>query len=111
MARLFADENVPEPVAQELARLGHDVLTVRAAGYADQAWPDIDVLASATRERRAVVTLNRKDFLRLHGKTTEHGGIVVCTFDLDFARQAHRIDAALRNVGAQIGMLLRVNRP
>lgn len=47
MARLFADENLPEPVVVELTRLGHDVLTVRAAGYAEQAWPDPEVLAFA----------------------------------------------------------------
>jgi predicted nuclease of predicted toxin-antitoxin system len=69
VARLFADENLPEPVVVELTRMGHDVLTVRAAGYAEQKWPDPEVLAFATREGRAVVTLNRKDFLRLHRET------------------------------------------
>lgn len=111
MARLLADENLPGPVAEELARLGHDVLTVRAAGYAEQSWPDQEVLAFAVREGRAVVTLNRKDFLRLHRETPRHAGIVVCTFDLDFFRQARRIDRVLRELGDLTGKILRVNRP
>lgn len=111
MARLFADENLPEPVVVELTRLGHDVLTVRAAGYADQSWPDAEVLAFAARDGRAVVTLNRKDFLHLHREIPRHAGIVVCTFDFDFSRQARRIDEALRDLGDPIGKVLRVNRP
>ena len=111
MARLFADENLAEPVVVELVRLGHDVLTVRAAGHADRSWPDPEVLAFAAREGRAVVTLNRKDFLRLHREVPRHAGIVVCTFDLDFARQAHRIDEALRDLGDPLGKVLRVNKP
>jgi predicted nuclease of predicted toxin-antitoxin system len=111
VARLLADENLPEPVVEELTRLGHDVLTVRAAGYADQSWPDPQVLAFAARDGRAVVTLNRKDFLRLHRDAPRHAGIVVCTFDLDFARQARRIDEALRDLGDPLGKVLRVNRP
>jgi hypothetical protein len=111
VARLFADENLPEPVVVELTRLGHDVLTVRAAGYAEQAWPDPEVLAFATRAGRAVVTLNRKDFLRLHREVPQHAGIVVCTFDIDFARQARRIHEALQNLGDPVRQVLRVNRP
>jgi hypothetical protein len=57
------------------------------------------------------VTLNRKDFLRLHREVPVHAGIVVCTFDLDFARQARRIDEALRDFGDPRGKVLRVNRP
>jgi hypothetical protein len=33
-------------------------------------------------------------FLRLH-RETPLDGVVVCTFDIDFARQARRIDEAL----------------
>jgi hypothetical protein len=40
MARLYADENFPQPVAVELRRLGHDVLTSYEAGHAGQAMPD-----------------------------------------------------------------------
>jgi len=36
VARLYANENFPFPVVQELRRLGHDVLTVMADGRAFQ---------------------------------------------------------------------------
>ena len=91
--------------------LGHDVLTVRGAGYAGLAWPDPDVLAFAVRSRRVLVSLNRKDFLRLHREAPAHAGMILCTFDIDFVQQARRIDEALRAAGDPAGQLLRVNRP
>ena len=54
MARFYANENVPEPVVAELRRLGHDVLTMLQSGHAGQALPDVDVLAFATADDRAV---------------------------------------------------------
>jgi len=40
MARLYANENFPLPVVEELRRLGHDVLTMREAGQASESMPD-----------------------------------------------------------------------
>ncbi len=80
MARLFADENFPEPGVDYLRRLGHDVFTVSDAGRSGEAWPD-------------------------------HAGLVVCTFDIDFAAQAGRISDAIAEVGDCAGKVLRVNRP
>lgn len=111
MARLYSDENFPLPVVYELRRLGHDVLTAQEAGQALQAIPDEDVLAHARTEHRIVVTLNRKHFVRLHAAVPRHPGIVVCTYDPDFPRQAHRIHAALESELDLSGKLLRVNRP
>jgi predicted nuclease of predicted toxin-antitoxin system len=85
MARLFANEDLPEPVVLELQRLGHDALTMRDSGQTGRAVPDTEVLDFATAQGRAVVTMNRRHFVRLHHDRPEHGGIVVCTFDLDFA--------------------------
>lgn len=48
MARLYANENFPRQVAEELRNLGHDVLTVQETGKADQSLPDQEVLAFAT---------------------------------------------------------------
>jgi predicted nuclease of predicted toxin-antitoxin system len=64
--RLYADEQYPYPVVKCLRELGHDVLTVRGAGKANQRIPDDEVLAFATENERAVVTQNRKDFIQLH---------------------------------------------
>jgi predicted nuclease of predicted toxin-antitoxin system len=110
MARLFADENFPFPVVQALREKGHDVRTLQESGQGGMAVRDEDVLRTATAEGRAVLTLNRKDFLRLHRATPDHAGIVVCTFDPDFDRQASRIDAALAGVDPR-GQVVRVNRP
>src|SRR5688572_33358952 len=105
MARLYANENFPLPVVLELRRLGHDVLTIQETGRAGQATPDEAVLDFATAEGRAVLTLNRKHFIRLHHAKPDHGGIVACTFDVDFGGQAARIDAEL--TGDLRGRLIR----
>ena len=111
MARLYANENFPLPVVEELRRLGHDVLTTQEAGKADQEVPDDKVLAFACAEVRAVLTLNRRDFIRLHNKQPNHSGIIVCTFDPDFVRQASRIHTTLETQAELAGQLIRVNRP
>jgi hypothetical protein len=111
MARLYTNENFPYPVAEELRLLGHDVLTVQEAGNAGQAIPDPAVLAFAVSQNRALVTLNRKHFLRLHEDNPRHPGIVLCTFDPDFARQALRIHGALDEHADLTGRIVRVNRP
>ena len=51
MARLYANENLPEPVVVELRRLGHDVVTMRESGHAGRAVPDTEVLEFATMNR------------------------------------------------------------
>ena len=79
MARLYANENFPLPVVTELRRLGHEVLTIVETGQSGHAVPDEQVLAFAIAERRAVLTLNRRHFVRLHSIHPEHAGIVVCT--------------------------------
>ncbi|HVS00606.1 MAG TPA: DUF5615 family PIN-like protein [Thermoanaerobaculia bacterium] len=111
MARLYTNENFPRPVAEELRLLGHDVLTVQEAGYSEQAVPDTQVLDFAKSQERAVITLNRKHFLRLHQERPDHSGIIVCTFDPDFSGQAHRIHEALKGEERLAGKLFRVNRP
>jgi hypothetical protein len=111
MARLYTNENFPLPVAEELRRLGHDVLTVQEAGNGGQAIPDESVLAFAFGQGRALVTINRKHFIRLHRSNPGHAGIIVCTLDLDFIRQAYRIHSALKEQDRLEGQILRVYRP
>ena len=110
MARLFADENFPLPVVLALRQLGHDVWTIQEAGKANQSIEDEDVVALAHDEGRAVLTINRKHFVRLHNAGLEHAGIIVCTFDPDFQRQASRIHGAVESQELA-GQLIRVNRP
>jgi Domain of unknown function (DUF5615) len=111
MARCYANENFPLPAVEVLRRLGHDVLTTADSGRAGQAIPDADVLAFAVEDDRIVVTLNRRHFIRLHHTTPAHAGMVVCTFDPDFAALAQRIHTALEAQPQMTGQLVRVNRP
>ena len=110
MARLYSNENFPQQAVSELRRLGHDVLTVLEAGRANQVIPDEAVLAFAVDEQRAVLTLNRKHFIRLHQLSANHAGIIVCTFDADFIGQARRIDSAIKSLDGLQGQLLKINR-
>ena len=111
MAQLYSNENFPLPAVVELRRLGHDVLMVLEAGKEEQAIQDDEVLAFATEQGRAVLTINRKHFIALHRSEPNHAGIIVCTFDADFIRQAERIDAAFKGYPDINGQLIRVNRP
>ena len=111
MARLYANGNFPQPVVEELRRLGHDVLTTHDAGRSGKAVPDSEVLRFAASEGRAVVTINRRDFIRLHQQDSRHAGIIVCSEDADFTGQAQRIHDVLTNNPQLAGRLVRVNRP
>ena len=111
MARLYANENFPLPVVEELRRLGHDVLTIQETGQAGQALSDEGVLASAGTQGRMLLTFNRKHFIRLHQQQHDHCGIIACTVDADFIGLAHRIHQALETQRQVSRPLLRVNRP
>ncbi|KAF0170126.1 MAG: hypothetical protein FD161_4772 [Limisphaerales bacterium] len=111
MARLFADENFPQPVIVALRSLGHDVLTIGEIGRANQGWPDDEVLAYATSHHRILLTVNRLHFLRLHQRTPAHSGIVACTEDVDFTGLARRIHDALATVPSVTGQFLRIYKP
>ena len=105
---LYADENFPLRVIEELRHLGVDVLTAFEDGRANQSITD-PVLARATELRRAILTMNRLDFKRLHFQVPEHAGIVICTEDPDRVGQAKRIAEAI--TGDLERKLIRVYRP
>ena len=111
MARIYADEQYPLPVVKILRNFGHDVLTVQEAGKANQKIPDEEVLAFAISTNRAILTLNRPDFIRLHRLSSDHNGIIVCTSAQNWQRLAARINEAISNLETLRGMLIRVNRP
>jgi predicted nuclease of predicted toxin-antitoxin system len=77
--RLLLDEHLSPAIAEQLRARGHDVVTVAEAGLAGAT--DERVLAWATRERRAVVTNNIRDFRSLHADALKtrstHCGIVL----------------------------------
>jgi hypothetical protein len=111
MARLYSNENFPLPVVEELRQLGHDVLTIQETGKSEQSLSDEVVLSYAIEKRRALLTLNRKHFIRLHKNQPDHAGIIVCSFDPDFISQARRIHEEIGSKGQLSGELIRVNRP
>ena len=113
MAAIYANENFPRRVVHELRQLGHDVLTSQEAGRANQMVPDDEVLKFASGQQRAVLTLNRLDFFRLHRSTHGgHSGIIACTRDDENpAAFARRIHAAITATASLTGQLIRVVRP
>lgn len=111
MACLHSDENFDLRAVAVLQQLGHDVLTAQAAGRAGQKIPDPDVLAFAVAQSRAVLTFNRRHFIRLHHLNPLHAGIIVCTDDNDFLALAARIHQKLLGYADLTGQLIRVYRP
>jgi len=111
MSLLYADENFPLGVVVQLRALGHDVLTAFEAGQANQKILDSAVLAFAITLGRAVLTNNRRHFIKLHKTTATHAGIVACTTDKDVAALAQRIHQAVTAAGALNNKLLRIRKP
>ena len=78
---------------------------------AERPIPDEDVLAFSITEKRILLTINRKHFIRLHRQQPDHAGIIVCTFDLDFVALGQRIHNALVEQSDLSRQLIRINRP
>ena len=110
MALMYANENFPLKVVEALRDLGHDVLTSQETRKANQSIPDKEVLSYAYENRRALLTLNRRDFIRLHRQNPNHAGLIVCTQDPDVLSQAGRIHQAILSSRSLEGQLIRVNR-
>ncbi|MEI7457624.1 MAG: DUF5615 family PIN-like protein [Nitrosomonadales bacterium] len=108
--RLYTNENFPLPVAVRLRDLGHDVLTIQETGQAGSAQSDEDVLSFAARGSRILVTLNRRHFVALHLEKKTHAGILVCSFDPDFARFGRRVHERIQQGESWTGRLERLNR-
>jgi undecaprenyl pyrophosphate synthase len=111
MARLYADEQFPYEVVEHLRDLGHDVVTVQEAGKANRKIPDDEVLAFASINERIILTLNRRDFKRLHRSNPDHAGIIICTDDADRSGLAKRINTAILLAENLTGKLISVVRP
>ena len=110
MASLYTNENIPAPLTEHLRVLGHDVVTVLQDSRAHQGIEDDVILARATLLGRAVVTLNRFHFRRLHRGFPLHAGIILCTAD-DPERLAARIDTKIRDTNDLVGQLIEAFKP
>ena len=112
MARLYGDENFDVRAMEMLRDLGHDTLTARDAGKANQRIPDHEVLADATENNRAVVTFDRRAYFRLHQSNPAHGGIIACTFNPDSSGLAEHIHQGIEAEGGDLAnKFVRVYRP
>ena len=111
MIRLYADEQFPFLVVQRLRQLGYDILTAQESGQANQKIPDDQVLSFATANQRAVITQNRRDFIRLHQQGPTHAGIVVCSKNLDWEAFAAAIHQGLADRETVTGELIRITKP
>jgi len=85
--------------------------SIAEAGNAGQRIADEAVLAYAVQAERAVLTINRRDSIRLHRQGISHAGIIACTQDGDAVGQAQGIHAAITAAGGLTNALLRVVRP
>ncbi len=73
--KLFANENVFEPIIELLRKNGHDVLSIRDAGLSGIS--DTEVYDRACKEQLIIITMD-KDFTRLLRFPPEKcGGIIV----------------------------------
>jgi predicted nuclease of predicted toxin-antitoxin system len=109
--KLYANENFPIETVLILRNLGYDVLSTHESGKSNLKIPDEEVLTFAISEQRAIITLNRKDFRRLHRLNSIHFGIIVCTKNDDFENFAECIHQVLLQFGADISnRLIRVYR-
>ena len=110
MAQFYADENFRYPVVAALRGLGHDVLTCSDVGMTNRRVPDGIVLEFATRLGRAVLTVNRNDFVALHDRGAAHAGIIACEENLDFEALARHIDRVLADEAYIVGRVIEVTK-
>lgn len=66
------------------------------------------LLAFSTADGRAILTHNRDDYVRLHRKTPDHGGIIVCRQSGEPEVLAEQIHAALGPLTSTQNLLIRV---
>lgn len=73
--KVFANENLIEPIIDYLKSRGHDVLSIRDAGLSGIS--DDEVYQRACKENRIIITMD-KDFSRMFRFPPEKcGGIIV----------------------------------
>lgn len=111
--KLYADEHFPMPVVNQLRAKGHDITTVRddCDSKGGDGIEDPIVLQLASSYKRAVLTMNRKDFEALHRQSNGHYGIVIIAFPKvtkkqdKFTVMAKLIDELLRATESLQGQL------
>lgn len=110
--RFYSNECFPGPTVERLKSFGYDVVTTAERGRSNKGIPDEEVLSYAIRNKRAILTQNRKDFIELHKQVNgDHHGIVVCMNDKDHLALA---DLIAKEICGKISLqrqLVRIRRP
>ena len=65
----------------------------------------------AHHNKRALLTQNRRHFIKLHLEKPNHNGIIVCSEDRDSNSLAQRINDAITKEKSLENKLIRVKRP
>jgi len=109
MTKLYLDEDCSDKrLKKALIKLGYDVQTTPEAGNIGK--DDKAQLIYAISQNRAIVTHNRKDFLRIHKETPNHSGIIICTQNPNNQQLAEKINEKIINRDELTNLLLRVNK-
>lgn len=110
MARLLADEDFPMPAVHQLRLRQHDVWAVEESDKAGTRWPEDEVFREAQAQGRTLLTLNRRYFLALHYRHPGHAGLIVCTYNPDFAQLSAMIHDVVSRTSSLAGQCLRIYR-
>jgi predicted nuclease of predicted toxin-antitoxin system len=108
MLKFYTNENFPLPTVLLLRGYGYDVLTTQDTGNSNLSISDEDVLFFSTEQKRVLITLNRRDFIKLHQSINNHFGIIICTEDTDFKALATRIHKEINITESFENQLIRV---
>ena len=110
MICFYSNENFPIDAVIILRKLGYDVLTSYEAGQANRGIPDDKVLAYASKQSRAVITQNRRDFIQLHRENLSHSGIIIWKDDRDYSGQVETLHRYLQTASNLSNRLVRIKK-
>jgi predicted nuclease of predicted toxin-antitoxin system len=108
---LFVDAQFPMKIVNGLRALGYDIETVQqyqGTSRPESGLSDEQVLEVAMRKRRAVLTMDTKDFRSLHHKNPNHRGIIVSRHTSEFGKRAKEIDEVIKTHSPLHGKLIYV---
>jgi hypothetical protein len=104
MARFYADQNFSQAAITALRERGHEITLASPINAEGRLAADDDVVKQASDAGCILLTM--------HPITTDlvHAGIIVCTFDPNFAQLAERIHAAVGEHADFGNQVVRIGR-
>ena len=112
LGRLFADAMMPIQIVHALRRLGYEVQTVQqfqGTSRPEVSLSDEAVLEAAIQFQATVITMNGKDFARIHCAAHHtHNGIIICNESADYEKRAKEIEEVLKASKPLTGKLISI---